>query len=34
MPVDLDGELGAETPARFEVVPGALEVFCPLPSPA
>lgn len=34
MPVDIDGELGAETPARFEVVPGALEVFTPEPSPA
>ncbi len=29
MPIDLDGELGAETPARFEVVPRALEVFVP-----
>jgi diacylglycerol kinase family enzyme len=34
MRVDIDGELGAETPARFEVVPGALEVFTPEPSPA
>ena len=33
MPVDLDGELGAETPARFEVVPRALEVFVPAPGP-
>ena len=31
MPIDLDGELGAETPARFEVVPRALEVFTPEP---
>jgi YegS/Rv2252/BmrU family lipid kinase len=29
MPIDLDGELGAETPARFEVVPRVLEVFVP-----
>ena len=34
MPIDMDGELGAETPARFEVVPRALEVFTPEPSPA
>jgi diacylglycerol kinase (ATP) len=34
MPIDLDGELGAETPGRFEVVPRALEVFTPEPSPA
>jgi diacylglycerol kinase (ATP) len=27
MPIDIDGELGGETPARFEVVPKALEVF-------
>ena len=33
MPIDVDGELGAETPGRFEVVPGALEVFTPEPSP-
>jgi diacylglycerol kinase (ATP) len=31
MPIDLDGELGAETPARLEVVPRALEVFVPSP---
>jgi YegS/Rv2252/BmrU family lipid kinase len=31
MPIDLDGEIGAETPARFEVVPRALEVFVPAP---
>jgi YegS/Rv2252/BmrU family lipid kinase len=31
MPIDLDGELGAETPAQFEVVPRALEVFAPVP---
>ncbi len=29
MPIDLDGELGAETPAEFRVVPRALEVFAP-----
>jgi diacylglycerol kinase (ATP) len=29
MPIDLDGEIGVETPARFEVVPRALEVFVP-----
>ena len=34
MPIDLDGELGAETPARLEVVPRALEVFVPSPGPA
>jgi diacylglycerol kinase (ATP) len=27
MPIDLDGELGAETPAEIRVVPRALEVF-------
>jgi diacylglycerol kinase (ATP) len=32
MPVDLDGELGAQTPAGFEVVRGALEVFAPAPT--
>jgi diacylglycerol kinase family enzyme len=34
MPIDLDGELGAETPGRFEVVPRALEVFTPEPPTA
>jgi YegS/Rv2252/BmrU family lipid kinase len=34
MPIDVDGELGAETPGRFEVVPRALEIFTPAPSPA
>jgi len=34
MPIDVDGELGAETPGRFEVVPRALEVFTPEPAPA
>ena len=34
MPIDVDGELGGETPARFEVVPGAIEVFTPEPAPA
>jgi diacylglycerol kinase (ATP) len=29
MPIDLDGEVGAQTPARFEVVPRALDVFVP-----
>ena len=29
VPIDLDGELGAETPARFRVVPRALEVLVP-----
>jgi diacylglycerol kinase (ATP) len=32
MPIDVDGELGAETPGRFEVVPRALEVFTPEPT--
>jgi YegS/Rv2252/BmrU family lipid kinase len=32
MPIDLDGELGSETPAGFEVVRGALEVFAPAPA--
>jgi diacylglycerol kinase (ATP) len=27
--IDVDGEIGARTPARFRVVPGALEVFAP-----
>jgi diacylglycerol kinase (ATP) len=31
MPIDLDGELGARTPASFKVLPGALEVFVPAP---
>ena len=31
MPIDLDGELGAETPARLKVVPRALEVFVAAP---
>ncbi len=34
MPIDLDGELGAETPASFEVVPRALQIFVPEPAPA
>jgi diacylglycerol kinase (ATP) len=29
MPIDVDGELAAETPGRFEVVPRALELFTP-----
>ena len=32
MPIDLDGEIGAETPARLKVVPRALEVFVPAPA--
>jgi diacylglycerol kinase (ATP) len=32
MSIDLDGELGAETPAGFEVVREALEVFAPVPA--
>ena len=31
MPIDLDGEIGTETPARLKVVPRALEVFVPAP---
>jgi len=31
MPIDLDGEIGAETPAKLKVVPRALEVFVPPP---
>ena len=31
MPIDLDGEVGGETPARFRVVPRALEVLVPAP---
>lgn len=27
--IDVDGEIGARTPARFRVVPGAIEVFAP-----
>lgn len=34
MPIDVDGELGAETPGRFEVIPRALEVFTPELPPA
>jgi YegS/Rv2252/BmrU family lipid kinase len=34
MPIDLDGELGAETPARFRVVPRAIEVFAPPADPS
>jgi len=34
MPIDVDGELGAETPGRFEVVPKALQVFTSEPLPA
>ncbi len=34
MPIDLDGELGTETPGRFEVIPRALEVFTPEPPAA
>jgi diacylglycerol kinase (ATP) len=34
MPIDVDGELGAETPGRFEVIPRALEILTPEPSPA
>lgn len=29
LPIDLDGELGAETPGHFQVVPRALEVLVP-----
>ena len=29
MPIDLDGEIGAETPAHFKVVPRAVAVFVP-----
>lgn len=28
--IDVDGEIGGTTPARFRVLPGALEVFAPL----
>ncbi len=31
MAVDLDGEVGTETPAQFRVVPKALDVFVPAP---
>jgi diacylglycerol kinase (ATP) len=31
MPIDLDGEIGTETPATLRVVPRALEVFVPAP---
>lgn len=30
-PIDVDGEIGGTTPATFRVVPGALEVFAPVP---
>ncbi len=32
LPIDLDGEIGAETPATLRVVPRALEVFVPAPA--
>ena len=32
--VDLDGEIGGQTPAIFRVCPGALEVFVPEPQVA
>ena len=32
MPIDVDGELGAQTPGHFEVVPRVLQVFTPEPS--
>jgi diacylglycerol kinase (ATP) len=32
VPIDLDGELGTETPGHFRVVPRALEVFVPAQS--
>ena len=31
--IDVDGEIGGMTPARFRVIPRALEVFAPLPRP-
>jgi YegS/Rv2252/BmrU family lipid kinase len=34
MPIDLDGEVGTETPARFDVVPGAIEILVPEPGAA
>jgi YegS/Rv2252/BmrU family lipid kinase len=34
MAINLDGELGAETPASFRVVPRALEVYVPAPEMA
>ena len=32
--VDLDGEIGGQTPATFRIHPGALEVFVPEPQVA
>ena len=32
--IDVDGEIGARPPARFRVVPGAVEVFAPAPGAA
>ena len=32
LPIDLDGELGTETPGHFRVVPRALEVLVPTPT--
>ena len=32
--IDIDGELGAKTPATFRVVPRAIEVFVPVPKPS
>jgi diacylglycerol kinase (ATP) len=31
MPIDVDGEIGSETPATLKIVPRALEVFVPPP---
>jgi YegS/Rv2252/BmrU family lipid kinase len=33
-PIDVDGEIGAHTPATLVVIPGALEVFAPGPAAA
>jgi diacylglycerol kinase (ATP) len=32
--IDVDGEIGGQTPARFRVLPQALEVFVPVPAMA
>ncbi|HEX6105816.1 MAG TPA: lipid kinase [Gemmatimonadales bacterium] len=32
--IDVDGEIGGTTPARFRVLPRALDVFVPVPRPA
>ena len=32
LPINTDGEVAAETPATFQIIPGALDVFAPRPA--